>query len=82
MAYKREDLNIEQLERLMKGAGKNRVTHRSTRREAITGEDGTDRTHPKGDRNLYKYGFQGTVRGSRVQNREIEDGGMSIEDES
>ena len=23
-----------------------RVTHRSTRREAITGEDGTDRTHP------------------------------------
>ena len=55
-----------------------RVTHRSTRREVITGEDGTDRTHPKGDRNLYKYGFQGTARGSRVQNREMEDGGTAL----
>ena len=33
------------------------------------------RTHPKGDQNLYKYDFQGTAGGSRVQNREIEDGG-------
>ena len=55
-----------------------RVTHRSTRREAITGEDGTDRMHPKGDRNLYKYGFQGTARESRVQNREMEDGGYRM----
>ena len=52
-----------------------RVTHRFTRREAITGEDGTDKTHPRGDRNLYRQGSQGTTRGSRVQNREMEDGG-------
>ena len=38
--------------------------------------------YPRGDRNLYRYGSQGTARGSRVQNREIEDGGMCIEDES
>ena len=29
----------------------------------------------RGGRNLYRYGSQGTARGSRVQNREIEDGG-------
>ena len=29
----------------------------------------------RGGANLYRYGSQGTARGSRVQNREIEDGG-------
>ena len=39
---------------------------------AITGEDGADCTYPRGWCNLCRYGSQGTARGSRMQNREME----------
>ena len=41
-------------------------------REGTTGEIAEGR----GDRNLRRKGSQGTARGSRVQNREMEDGGI------
>ena len=36
---------------------------------------GTCEDEGRGGANLYRYGSQGTARGSRVQNREMEDGG-------
>jgi hypothetical protein len=32
----------------------------------------------RGGANLYRYGSQRTARGSRVQNREMEDGGTAL----
>ncbi len=39
---------------------------------------GTCEDAGRGGANLYRIGLQGTARGSRVQNREMKDGGMEI----
>ena len=41
----------------------------------IIGEGGTDHAYPRGYRNLYRPVSYRTAGGSRVQNREMEDGG-------
>ena len=39
---------------------------------------GTCEDEGRGSANLYRIGLQGTARGSRVQNREMEDGGTAL----
>ena len=39
---------------------------------------GTCEDEGRGGANLYRDGSQGTARGSRVHNREMEDGGMAL----
>ena len=39
---------------------------------------GTCEDEGRGGANLYRIGLQGTARGSRVQNREMEDGGTAL----
>lgn len=52
-----------------------RVTQLYTRREGTTGGTIVGR----GGANLYTYGSQGTARGSRVQNREMESENLTKE---
>ena len=44
----------------------------------IIGEGGTDHAYPRGSENPYRYVSYRTARGSRVQNREMEDGGYGV----
>lgn len=54
---------------------RSRVTHRYMRSAVIIWEDGADRTYPRGAPKSLQVRLPRNGAGSRVQNREMEDGG-------